>query len=48
MAQQKGMKRAAKMVIRNRKKAQVARTADVRRVERQEEVATKELAGSKK
>lgn len=39
MPQQKGMKRAVKVAERARKKKITTRTADIRRVERAEEVA---------
>jgi len=48
MPQQKGMKRAVKVAARARKKKINARTADLRRVERAEEVAAAPAAPAKK
>ena len=45
MTQQKGMKRAAKVVMRKRKLTAKAKLANIRRTERQVELAEKEGLG---
>lgn len=47
MAQQKGMKRAQKVADRNRRLATKKKTANIRRTERQGEVAEKEATSAK-
>ena len=47
MAQQKGMKRAAKVAVRKKKAKVNAKAAQARRVVRQAEVQAKEEAASK-
>jgi hypothetical protein len=48
MPQQRGMKRAEKVTVRKRKLKVRARAANIRRVERQAEVAAKEGEAEKK
>lgn len=48
MVQQKGFKRAQKVVVRKRKLVAKAKAANIRRVERQSEVAAKEAETAKK
>lgn len=47
MAQQKGMKRAQKVAQRSRKLAALKKTANIRRSERQSDLAEKEAAKTK-
>lgn len=47
MAQQKGMKRAQKVADRKRKRVVKTKAANLRRIERQEEVAEKEAKKAK-
>jgi hypothetical protein len=47
MTQQKGFKRAQKVAVRKQKQVAQARKANLRRVERAQEVAEKEVAAAK-
>lgn len=47
MPQQKGFKRAQKVAVRKQKQSAQARKANLRRVERAQEVAEKEVAAAK-
>jgi hypothetical protein len=48
MVQQKGFKRAQKVLVRKRKLVAKAKSANIRRAERQVEVAAKEAETAKK